>query len=70
MKLYVVTLPETRTFVEVRTVAKKVDPYGVITVVNEGRSFEFQNKIGADEVVRVFDGQTEIIEYDVKKLFK
>lgn len=70
MKLYVVHLPGTHTYAEVRDSAKKVDPYGIITVVNEGRSFEFQNKIGADEVARVFGGKIDTIEYDVSKLYK
>ena len=70
MKLYVVSLPGIRTFPEVRDVAKKVDPYGIITVVNEGRSFEFQNKIGADEVARVFEGVVEVVEFDVTSLYK
>ena len=69
MKLYVVNLPIVRTFPEVRDAAKKVDPYCIITKVDE-RTFEFQSKIGADEVARVFDGVIEIIEYDVKKLMK
>lgn len=70
MKLYVVHLPGVHSYVEVRDAAKKVDPYGIITVVNEGRSFEFQNKIGADEVARIFEGKIDVIEYDVKDLMK
>ena len=70
MKLYVVHVPGVRTYAEIRDASKWVDPYGVITVVNEGRSFEFENKIGADEVARVFDGQVDVIEYDINKLYK
>lgn len=70
MKLYVVHLPGVHTFVEVRETSKKVDPYGVVTMVNEGRSFEFQNKIGAEEVSRVFGGQVDVIEYNIKEIMK
>lgn len=70
MKLYVVHLPVSRPFSEVRDNAKRVSPYCMVTVVNEGRSFEFQDELAAKEVARVFDGKIDIIEYDVKSLMK
>jgi hypothetical protein len=69
MKLYVVSLPIVREFAEVRNAAKKVDPYGIVTEVIPGRSYEFQNKIGADEVARVFEGSVDTIEYDITNLY-
>lgn len=70
MKLYVVTLPIVHEYAEIRDAAKSVDPYGIVTVVESGRKFEFQNKLGADEVSRRFDGLVETIEYNIKDLYK
>ena len=70
MKLYVVRPQERKTYLEVRDVAKKVDPYCIITVVESGQAFEFQSKLAADEVVRVMGGSMDTIEYDIRDLMK
>jgi hypothetical protein len=68
MKLFKVTLPKEVSFVDVRETAKKVDPYVIVTVVAKDRIYEVQDKLVADELVRVYNGKVELIEYDVRDL--
>jgi hypothetical protein len=68
MKLYVVAFTETVSFVDVRDEAKKVDPLCVVTVVEEGKSYEFQDELPAQCVADMFGGEVNVIEYDIKEL--
>lgn len=70
MKLYVVTLKEPKAYIEVRDIAKKVDSLCIITVVEKGLSYEFQSQKAAEAVAKVFDGEIEIISYDIKTIYK
>ena len=69
MKLYAISLPNAN-FREVHSVAKNVDPYALVSV-NEGTDvYEFQSKLAADEVARVFNAEIKVIEYNIKDLMK
>jgi hypothetical protein len=68
MKLYIVTLPESKSFAEVLEEVKKVDPLSIFTVVEKDKVYEFQDKVPANKVAEVFNGSVKIIEYDIKEL--
>lgn len=70
MKLYIVNLEKPVPYIKVREVAKKIEPLATVNVVEKDKIYEFQSKVVAIEVATVFDGEIDIIEYDITDILK